>query len=100
MNTSAPHRGNPHARVPGQPARDRAAPYPGRHGPALRRLALLAAAAFTAALATGCASHAPAAHLAATPRPPATAPQPASAAHRPATEPAAAPTSPASPASP
>jgi len=77
MNTSAPHRGNPHARVPGRPAKDRAAPHLGRHGPALLRLALLAAAAFTAALATGCASHAPPAHVAATPRPPAATQQPA-----------------------
>jgi hypothetical protein len=97
MNTSAPHREKAHAQVPGRLARDQAAPHPRRHGPALRRLALLAAAAFAAALATGCASHPPSEHVAATPRPPAAAQQPAAATHPPAAAPAAAPTSPASP---
>jgi hypothetical protein len=63
-----------------------------------RRLALLAAAAFAAVLATGCASHPPSAHVAATPRPPAAAQQPPAATHPPAAAPpAAAPTSPAQP---
>jgi hypothetical protein len=58
---------------------------------------MLAAAAFAAALAAGCARHAPAAHLAAQPRPPATGHQPAAAAGTPAAAPAPAPTSSASP---
>jgi predicted lipid-binding transport protein (Tim44 family) len=58
---------------------------------------MLAAAAFAAALATGCASHTPPAHVAATPRPPAAAQQPTAATHRPAGGPAAAPASSASP---
>jgi len=37
MNTSPSHQEKAHAQVLGRPARDRAAPYPGRHGPALRR---------------------------------------------------------------
>jgi hypothetical protein len=97
MNTSAPHQENPHARVPGQPAKDRAAPHPERHGPALRRLAMLAAAAFAAALAAGCATQAPAARVAATPRPPAATHQPVAATRPPAAAPAPAPTSPAPP---
>jgi len=97
MNTSAPHQAHPHAHVPGQLAGDRAAPYSRRRGPALRRLTLLAAAVFAAALAAGCAAQAPAAHVAAKPRPPAAAHRPASAARPPAAAPAAAPTSPAPP---
>jgi predicted lipid-binding transport protein (Tim44 family) len=58
---------------------------------------MLAAAAFAAALATGCASHAPSARVAATPRPPAAAQQPAAATHPSARAPAAAPASSASP---
>ena len=95
MNSSAPHQENPHARVPGQPAKDRAAPHLGRHGPALRRLAMLAAAAFAAALATGCASHAPAAHVAAIPRPPAATQQPTATTRPPAAAPVATPAPPA-----
>jgi len=95
MNTSAPHREKAHARVPGRPARHRVAPYSGRHGPALRRCAMLAAAVFAAALVAGCASHTPSAQVAATPRPPAAAQQPTAATHPPA-----APAAPASPAPP
>ena len=97
MNTSAQHREKAQAQVPGRLAGDRAAPYSGRQGPALRRLAMLAAAAFTAALATGCASHTPSAHVAAKPRPPAAAQQPAAATRLPAGASTAAPASSASP---
>src|SRR5689334_16370238 len=97
MNTSAPHRGKAQAQVPGRLANDRAAPYSGRHGPARRRLVLLAAAAFAAALAAGCASHTPPAHLAAKPRPPAAAQHPAAATHLPAGASTAAPGSSVSP---
>jgi hypothetical protein len=97
MNISAPHWEKAQAHVRGRLAGDRAAAYSGRYGPALRRLAMLAAAAFAAALATGCASHTPSAQVAATPRPPAAAPQPVPATHRPAAEPAAAPASSAPP---
>jgi hypothetical protein len=58
---------------------------------------VLAAAAFTAALASGCASQAPSAHVAATPRPPAAAQQPSSATHLPAGASTAAPAPSASP---
>ena len=97
MNTSAPHREKAQAQVPGRLAGDRAAPYSGRQGPALRRLAMLAVAAFAAALATGCAGHTPSAHVAAKSRPAAAAQQPTAAAHRPAGASTAAPASSASP---
>lgn len=96
MNASAPHPEKTHAHVPGRPAGDQSAPDPGRHGSALRRLAMLAAAGFVVALAAGCASQPLTAHVAAKPRPPAAA-QPAAATHPPAAAPAAAPTSPAPP---
>src|SRR5262245_31088664 len=101
MNNSAPHRDKTHAQMPRRLAGDQAAPQSGRHGPALRRLAMLAAAAFAAALAAGCASHTPPEHVTAIPRPPAVAQQAATATHLPAAAPAAAPASPAkAPASP
>src|SRR5215475_3134469 len=95
MNNSAPHRDKTHAQAPGRLAGDQAAPQSGWHGPAPRRLAILAAAAFAAALAAGCASHIPPEHVAAIPRPPASAQQLATATHLPAAAPAAAPASPA-----
>ena len=97
MNTSVPHRAKAPAQVPGRLAGDRAAPYSGRCGPALRRLAMLAAAAFAAALATGCASHTPSAHVAAKPRSLAAAQQPTAATHPPAGASTASPASSASP---
>jgi hypothetical protein len=99
MNNSAPHRDKTRAQVPGRLAGDPAAPQSGRRGPALRRLAMLAAAAFAAALLAGCASHVPPEHVAAISRPPASAQQLATATHLPAAAPASpAPTpAPASP---
>lgn len=94
MNTSAPQGEKAHA-VPGRLAGDQAAPRPGRHSPALRRLAILAAAAFAAALATGCAGHPLSENVAATSRPTAGAQQQAAATDTPAEAPAATPTSPA-----
>ena len=97
MKTSAPHREKAQAQVPGRLAGDRAAPYSARQGPALRRLAMLAAAAFTAALATGCASHTPSERVPATPRPPAASQQPTAVTHLTAGAPTAAPAPSASP---
>src|SRR5215471_2374273 len=94
MNTSAPHGEKAHA-VPGQLAGDQAAPHSGRHSPVRRRLAMLAAAAFVAALATGCASHPLSANVAATSRPTAAVQQQAAATDTPAAAPAVTPTSPA-----
>jgi len=98
MKNSAPHRDETHAQVPGRLAGDQAAPQSGRHGRAPRRVAILATAAFAAALLAGCASHTSPEHVAAIPRPPASAQQLATATHLPAAAPAAAPASPASPA--
>jgi hypothetical protein len=96
MNTSAPHGEKAHA-VPGRLAGGQAAPHPGRHSPARRRLAMLAAAAFVAALATGCAGHPLSENVAATSRPTAAAQQQAAATEMPAAVPAATPTSSAQP---
>src|ERR1019366_5506021 len=76
MITSTPQRGKTGAEVPGWTARGRATPYSGRGGPALRRLAVAAVAAFTLALGTACASTAPSGHVAvaASPRSPAPLP--------------------------
>lgn len=94
MNTSAPHGEKAHA-VPSRLAGDQAVPHPGRHSRALRRVAMLAAVAFVAALATGCAGHPLSENVAATSRPTAAAQQQAAATDTPAAAPAATPTSPA-----
>ena len=83
MNTSAPHPEKTQTQMPG------------RQGPALRRLALLAVAA--AVLAVGCASQTPSAHVATKPRPPAAAQQPTAATHLTVGTPTAAPMPSASP---
>src|SRR5260370_15893031 len=98
MITSTPPRGKAGAEVPGWTARGRATPYSGRGGPALRRLAVAAVAAFTLALGTACASTAPSAHVAvaASPRSPAAAQRPATGTSHAARTPAAAPAPPTS----